>query len=398
VVWVYAREGVPSLKAFLDRLGRVRANELTLLDDEGTVLYRSPPSEYKKGRDAPAWFAALVVPPLAVQELPLSSGKLLIAADASRAVLDGWDDLILLAQVSGGLFVAANLLVFWVLGRALRAFPVIEQGLRRFAAGDWSVRLPPLRGREAAAIGEAFNRMAEAVEEKRLAERRAVEAEAHLAASRELTRAIEHRLEQERAEIARELHDELGQAVTAIRSLAVSIDRRCGAKDGESADAAKLIAESAARLYDGMHGMIPRLRPLTLDSLGLADALRDLAQQWRSRHPQIAIVLDLGDLPETAGPTMKLAVYRMVQEALANAVAHGRPARVDIAAGRRDAALEVSVRDDGQGLPPDWERPGRFGLRGMRERIESLGGTLRVAGRAGGGVEVAARIPLGETT
>jgi len=61
VVWVYAREGVPSLKAFLERLGRVRANELTLLDEAGTVLYRSPPTEYKKGRDAPAWFAALVV-------------------------------------------------------------------------------------------------------------------------------------------------------------------------------------------------------------------------------------------------------------------------------------------------------------------------------------------------
>jgi len=396
VVWVYAREGVPSLKAFLDRLGRVRANELTLLDEAGTVLYRSPPSEYKKGRDAPAWFAALVVPPLSVQELPLSAGKLRIEADASRAVLDGWDDLVLLAQVSSALFVAANLLVFWILGRALRAFPVIEAGLSRFAAGDWSVRLPPLPGRETAAIGEAFNRMAEAVEETRRAERRAVEAEAHLAASRELTRAIEHRLEQERAEIARELHDELGQAVTAIRSLAVSIDRRCGAQDRESADAARLIAESAGRLYDAMHGMIPRLRPLTLDSLGLADALRDLAQQWRSRHPQIAVSLELGELPESAGPTMKLALYRMVQEALANAVVHGRPARVEIEAGRHGDALDVRVRDDGSGLPEDWDRPGRFGLRGMRERIESLGGTLRVANRAGGGVEVVARIPLGE--
>jgi two-component system sensor histidine kinase UhpB len=192
------------------------------------------------------------------------------------------------------------------------------------------------------------------------------------------------------------LHDELGQAVTAIRSLAVSIDRRCGGQDRESADAARLIAESAGRLYDAMHGMIPRLRPLTLDSLGLADALRDLAQQWRSRHPQIAVSLELGELPESAGPTMKLALYRMVQEALANAVVHGRPARVEIEAGRRGDVLDVCVRDDGSGLAEDWDRPGRFGLKGMRERIESLGGALRVANRAGGGVEVVARIPLGE--
>jgi two-component system sensor histidine kinase UhpB len=396
VVWVYAREGVTSLKAFLDRLGRVRANELTLLDGDGNVTYRSPPSEYKKGRDAPAWFAALVVPPVAVQELPLSTGKLLVEADASRSVLDGWDDLVLLAQVGGGLFLIANLLVFWVLRRTLRALPVIEQGLKRLAAGEWSARLPPLPERETAAIGEAFNRMAEAVEETRRAERRAVEAEARLAASRELTRAVEHRLEQERAEIARELHDELGQAVTAIRSLAVSIGHRCGSQDAESADAAKLIAETAGQLYDAMHGLIPRLRPLTLDSLGLADALRDLAEQWTSRHPQIAVRLELGELPESAGPTMKLAVYRMVQEALANAVVHGQPSLLEIEAGRRGDALEVCVRDNGSGLPPDWDRPGRFGLKGMRERIEALGGTLRVAGRAERGVEVIARIPLQE--
>ena len=87
-----------SLLHFFQQLGRVRANNITLTDEDGHVLYRSPPATYKQGREAPAWFSALVLPQPSRQVLLLPVGRLLVEAEPSRAVLDGWDDLVTLAS------------------------------------------------------------------------------------------------------------------------------------------------------------------------------------------------------------------------------------------------------------------------------------------------------------
>src|SRR5690606_25438577 len=138
----------------------------------------------------------------------------------------------------------------------------------RIRGGELGFRLPPLEGAEARVIGDAFNAMAEAVEDKVNAERKAREAEHRLEERRELARLIEQRIEEERRLIAHELHDEFSQSVTAIRSLAAAIAVRPGGAADETRETARLIADEAGRLYDAMHGLIPRLEPLTLDSLG----------------------------------------------------------------------------------------------------------------------------------
>jgi two-component system sensor histidine kinase UhpB len=95
------------------------------------------------------------------------------------------------------------------------------------------------------------------------------------------------------------------------------------------------------------------------------------------------------------GPSVALAIYRVVQEGLINALRHAQATRVEVAVSGDAERIAVSVRDDGVGLPADWARAGHFGLRGLAERVAQLGGTFSVANASAGGVELGAAIPLG---
>jgi two-component system sensor histidine kinase UhpB len=368
---------------------------VSLLSAAGEVLYRSPPATYKAGRAAPVWFAQILAPNPATYTFPLRGGvSLVVQAQPSRAVLDAWDDITRLATFAAAMFVVVNALAFWSVKRALEPFPVIADGLERIQQGDLAFRLPSLAGTEAHAIGAAFNRMAQAVQDKVLAERKAHDAEARLEERREMASLADQRVEEERRLIAHELHDEFGQSVTAIRSLALAIVGQGGVRDPATADVARLISEEAARLYDAMHGLIPRLIPLSLDTLGLAATLESLVRDWQRRHPSIALSLRQ-QLPIELGPSITLAIYRVVQEGLINALRHAQASRVDIAVICNDQRIVATVIDDGIGLAADWTRPGHFGLRGLAERVRQLGGTFDIGQQDGRGVCLTAHIPLG---
>ena len=393
---IYSREGGSELTLqFLQQLGRVRANDITLISAAGEVLYHSPPPTYKAGRTAPAWFTQALAPHTARHIFPLPGGsQLFIEADTSRAIIDAWDSLLRLLLLSIVMLVVVNGLAFWLVDRALAPFPVIANGLERIKHGDLGFRLPPLRGHEAGVIGAAFNRMAQAVEDKVLAERKAREAETRLEERQEMARIVEQKVEEERRLIAHELHDEFGQSVTAIRSLAQAIATQGGARDPATGEAAKLISDEAARLYDNMHGLIPRLTPLSLDTLGLATTLDNLVKDWQRRYPGIALSLRQ-NFTTDLGPSVTLTLYRVVQEGLINALRHAQATRVDIAVESDQASIGVTLTDDGVGLPPDWSRPGHFGLRGLAERVERLNGTFSVSNCPTRGVQLKAEIPLG---
>lgn len=378
------------LVRFLRQLGRVRANNITLSDSAGQVLYRSPPSTYKQGREAPGWFSALVLPAASEQSLVLPGGLLRIEAEPSRAVLDGWDDMTTLAGLGAAALLVINALVFWAVGRAVRPFSTIVVALNRLQAGDFGVALPPLPGKEAGAIGAAFNRMVAVLGDTMESRQRAFEAERRLSDSRELAGLIEEQVDAERREIAHALHDELGQSVTAIRSLAVAM----AVRGGEHARAAQLISDEAARLYDQMHGMIPRLAPMTLDELGLREALGELLQRMTASHPGTRLELDARDIPESVGGATALVAYRIVQEGLTNALRHADAGEVQVRVAPQGGTLHVQVTDDGKGIGEDWRARGHFGLRWLTERAQALGGSLAVTMRPHGGTELRAALPL----
>jgi two-component system sensor histidine kinase UhpB len=388
-----ASGGTPAVQTMLQQLGHVRANDLTLRDASGKLLYYSPPPVYKAGREAPAWFAHLLAPAPAQQVFTLGDGaQVVIAAQPSRAILDAWDDLARLLAIAAVTIVALGGIAFWLVDRALAPFPVIIEGLEHLQRGELGFRLPALPGSEAQAIGVAFNRMAQAMEDKVRAEREAREARTRLEERRELALLVEQSVEEERHLIAHELHDEFGQSVTAIRSLAMAI----AAQSAEPAmsGTARLISDEAARLYDAMHGLIPRLAPPSLDTLGLAESLESLVRDWQQRHPAPRLTLR-HQLPSDLGTSVTLAAYRVVQEGLVNAVRHAHAQQVAIDVSFAGERMIVSVIDDGVGLPENWSRPGHFGLRGLAERVEHLGGSLQVSNREPRGACLRAEIPLG---
>ena len=159
-----AEDQAEVMRKFLENLGRVRANEVRLLNVLGDLVYTSPPSTYKAGRHAPAWFTALIGPPAAQAVLRFQGGRLVIVPDASRSVLDAWDDLRNLLGVAALFFVAINVLVFWLIGRLLRPVRAILTGLSTMEQGRFDARLPPFTLPELSAISQTFNRMADALE------------------------------------------------------------------------------------------------------------------------------------------------------------------------------------------------------------------------------------------
>lgn len=359
-------------------LGRVRANEITLFDPQGRVAYVSPPSPYKPGRQAPDWFAGLVTPGTATQDIALPGGRLSVRPDPSRAVLDGWDEFVqLMLYVAAGLVVVGGFTAL-TLVRTLAPLARIEAALRSLQRGHFDTRLPPLPGREAALMSRAFNDMAQSIQDNLHARDEARAAQASLAQSRELTQVILHRVEAERARIARDLHDELGQQLTALRTVAqvLSQDPRLMQDKAELVGLLKRVSDEMAA---SLQGMLPRLRPLALDRLGLRDALSDLLLDWRQVAPALDITLDIPPLPDDLGDTLATAAYRIVQEAVTNAIKHAHAGQIHVALRQTAAALAVTIEDDGVGLPADWQRPGHHGLLGIRERVQALGGTLTLS-------------------
>ena len=230
--------------------------------------------------------------------------------------------------------------------------------------------------------------------------RRMQAAEQALAQNRQFTALVQSQLEEERRAIARELHDELGQGVTAIKTIGTAIATRAGDAAPEIRENARTIVSVATRIYDVAHGIIRRLRPSGLDHLGLAETLRGAVATWSQRHPEVRWDLALSGELESLGEAVNITVYRIVQEALTNVVRHAGATRARITVSRERIAsagdaVMVCVQDDGRGLEPGSVRNGaRLGLVGMRERVQAFGGTFEISGALGEGVTVRAVLPL----
>src|SRR5438046_976602 len=136
----------PCATAIKTRLGRVRANEIELIAPDGVVLYRSPPATYKAGRNAPEWFARLMIPAPEPLAIPLQGATLRVTPNASRAILDAWDNLSTFALICGVFLIVANVAIFWFTGRAVAPLERIAKALSGVEHGALDTRLPLLPG------------------------------------------------------------------------------------------------------------------------------------------------------------------------------------------------------------------------------------------------------------
>ncbi|MGH1587670.1 PAS domain-containing sensor histidine kinase [Methylobacterium phyllosphaerae] len=219
--------------------------------------------------------------------------------------------------------------------------------------------------------------------------------EAELIASREQLRKLaefeQQAREQERARIARELHDELGQTLTAIKMDLVWMRDRLDEPALVSARIARLIALADRSVVD-LRRIATELRPLILDELGLRAAIEWLTQSMaeRSGLPITLVFDEVG----TYEPDVSTAAFRIVQEALTNVLRHGAATAVEVRARNAGDALHIEVSDNGRGIDRSATTSGRLGLAGMRERARLLGGSVAIDGEAGAGTTVRVYLPL----
>jgi two-component system, NarL family, sensor histidine kinase UhpB len=220
-----------------------------------------------------------------------------------------------------------------------------------------------------------------------------------LADNRELARENLRIQEVERKHLARELHDELGQYLNAIKLDATAICDSNGTVAEFSVGTAAGIIATVDRIHGAVSAMIARLRPVGLDELGLVAAIECCIDQWRQRLPETQFTLSVQGDVEGLTENLNLTLYRVIQEGLTNAQKHANAKRIQIVAERlrseQGDEVRVSVADDGRGMEAGI-RNSRFGLTGMRERVEMLGGTFALQSAPGNGVRVEARLPIGE--
>lgn len=206
--------------------------------------------------------------------------------------------------------------------------------------------------------------------------------------------------EEESRHLARELHDDLGQWLTAIQAEAEAIISFT--RNGQNPaihESAQAISNSAGEVHMAIRAMLHRLRPSLLDAQGLADSLRELVTQWRKRHPGIACNLVLDEYLAGLKEDLNITVYRIVQESLTNITRHAQASEVSVTLRRvRDEpsaseTLLLTVEDDGIGM--DTSLPGKgLGLMGMRERVIVANGKINLHSSAGHGTRIEVRLPI----
>ena len=213
-----------------------------------------------------------------------------------------------------------------------------------------------------------------------IAERKAEEAENKLEENRQITHLIQTHIEDERRSLARELHDELGQYVTAIKTFAVAIANKTREKAPDVEASAQTIVAAANHIYDGMHNIISQLRPGSLDNLGLVETLKDMVNNVQKQQPHLQINLVLSGQLNELGETLNINIYRIVQESINNIIKHAQANQVDIKlATTQNGTLELTIKDDGIGMNIDLvDQTNHFGLLGMRERVQGFKGNFSV--------------------
>lgn len=274
---------------------------------------------------------------------------------------------VLMAGVA--MLVVANL---FLLRRAFAPLRRLTDVMARVEHLRPGLRIPVYGGgEEIVSMTRAFNEMLDRLEaERRSGWQRAADAQ-----------------ESERTAVARELHDEVGQSLTALKLLLARVTRRAGADPDESLREASQITDQT---ISDVREIARRLRPEALDELGLQNALAALARR-NSVHADLPIDWRFESALPELDHDAELAVYRITQESLTNVLRHADASRASVELRGYDGQVELKVADDGGGLR---RAPAGNGIKGMKERALSLGGQLEVVDRPSGGTEVRLMIPV----
>jgi two-component system sensor histidine kinase UhpB len=382
------------LKVLPAQLQAMRHVRFTVSDAAGTPIAAAPAGGGGTAahHPAPNWFVWLVAPVTDSRIVPvLAEGRTVgyveIIGEPGDEIAEVWDNAVVLGIVALLINGAMIAILYVLFGRVLNPLTTLASGLSDLERQTYSVRLPPPRARELAALAGHFNALALALE--------TVRAE-NLRLNRRLITAQDH----ERRRTALELHDEVGPCLFGLKANASSIahaaERLPEQAQQAMADRLRDILAIIGHLQTINRSMLERLRPMALGHVPLNEMIGQLVSERAREHPGTAFTFAGDGLARSYGDSIDLTIYRCIQESLTNAIRHAeaKHIRVELRPDNVRASLELSVQDDGCGIDP--VKPAGFGTRGMRERVEGLGGHYAVESSPSRGTCVRITVPLAE--
>jgi two-component system sensor histidine kinase UhpB len=376
-----------SLLQTLDlRFRTLRHVRVAVIDAEGNNVGTTGP-ERRPSREAPTWFADLIMPPIERHNVPIAAaGRVLGSAQITTQPMDEIDEIwgyaralsLTTLTINGAMLVA----LYLALGRILAPLRRLGSALLQLEHHDYTARLEPPGTYELSVIAERFNRVAEALTRARSANGR-------------LNQKLLTAQDDERRRTALELHDEFGPCLFALEANAASIVRIAAGSGeidrGKLASRATEIGSIVGQVQGVNRELLNRLRPHGLGQAPLATCLDLLLRGFGARHPGASFTGRFDGLARGYDDLIDLTVFRCVQESATNAVRHGAATQVEAVAEEKDGHIIVEICDNGTGIPADHSTG--LGLSGMRERVEALQGTFSLD-NAGPGAIVRIAIPV----
>jgi two-component system, NarL family, sensor histidine kinase UhpB len=305
-----------------------------------------------------------------------------VTPDPTDETDEVWDDLRVLALLAAVAYVAGLAALGLLVRRLVRRLNKMATAFDRLEGGDYAARIGPVAIPEVNSLAERFDRLARALE-------------AAFAEKDALNRSLLDVQDAERKAIALELHDEYGPCLFGLRVEARAILAAAEARRDEGiAERGRAIIGIVGEIQRANRALLDRLRPMALNELPLPQVLDELVGGMIAIGGDIEWTVAVSDALSRYDETSELTIYRVVQEAITNALRHAQAGTigvvVELVPGRPDV-VEIVVEDDGRGRTA--RREG-MGLKGMRERTAAVGGTLTISDRPGGGTRLRATVPV----
>ena len=380
------------LRALPTQLRSMRHVRIAVKDPSGVPVAPALTFGAKEHAPAPAWFAALVAPTVEPHDIPVIAagrpvGDIEIVGEPADEIAEVWENLLAIGSVAVVLNLTMIGLLYVLFGRVLDPLTALGAGLSDLQRQSYGVRLPQPSPRELTIIVARFNALARALETAR-------------AENLTLNRRLISAQDDERRRTALELHDEVGPCLFGLKVCAASIAAAATELPEKTAqkmsERAREIVSTVEHLQAINRTMLERLRPMALGHVPLKDILEQLVGERARQTPQTSFDFRAQGLAPSYGDSIDLTVYRCIQESLTNAIRHAQAKRVaiDIQDDGAAALLKVTVHDDGRGIAVGAQAG--FGIRGMQERVEGLGGHYSVDSETRRGTCVSISIPIGE--
>jgi two-component system sensor histidine kinase UhpB len=375
------------------QLRSIRHVRIAVKNESGIPIRATPPADAAAARaSAPRWFTELVAPPVEIRNVPVvinggKVGEVEIVGEPGDEIAEFWQNAAAMAGTIVLLNVAMVGILYVLFGRVLGPLTALAGGLSDLKRQSYDVRMPNPQTRELAAITDHFNALASALETAR-------------AENLRLNRQLITAQDDERRRTALELHDEVGPCLFGLKANASSIASAAAAlPDKDKHVIAERLRDTVAivdHLQAINRSMLERLRPMALGHVPLKDMLGELVREQEQRHAAISFRFGAADIERSYGDSIDLTIYRCLQESLTNAVRHAQARHITVELHLEEAKrrLALSVRDDGGGIHPG--KIAGFGMRGMQERVEGLGGRYTIESEAGNGTCVRVTLPLAE--